>query len=202
MAVMVRIYDKNPNQREVRRVVDALERGGVIIYPTDSVYAFGCSINCPKAVEKLKQICGKDVSRLSVVFASIAQMSEFVRIDNEEFKVLKRNLPGPFTFILRAGSRTPDKVIGKRKTLGVRIPDNTIAAAIVETLGCPMLTASVKDDDRLIEYTTDPGLMLERYGSVLEAVVDGGIGDNIPTTTVDLSEGEPVVVRQGKGELK
>ncbi|MEG1405676.1 MAG: Sua5/YciO/YrdC/YwlC family protein, partial [Alistipes sp.] len=138
----------------------------------------------------------------AVVFGDIAQASEYCRVDNATFRILKRNVPGPFTFILSASARVPDKTLAKRKTIGVRIPDNAIPRAIVEALGCPLVTTSVKDRDHVVEYTTDPELIEERYGAEVAMVIDGGMGDKIPTTVIDLTDGNPVVVREGRGVLK
>lgn len=199
--MLTKIYEQNPSQRELQRVVEALERDGIVIYPTDSVYAFGCSIRSPKAIERLCRMRGKDGEDFAVVFADMAQVAEYCRVDNAAFRILKRNLPGPFTFVLPASSRVPDKALAKRRTLGVRIPANAVARAVVEALGAPLITSSVKDDDDVIEYTTDPELIHERYGREVAMVIDGGAGDNVPTTVVDLTDGEPVVLREGKGEL-
>lgn len=198
--MLTKIYDVNPSERELRRVVEALERDELIIYPTDSVYAVGCSLRSPRAIERLRRIKGS--GELSVVFESIAGIAEYCRVDNAVFRILKRNLPGPFTFILPASSRIPDKALGKRRTIGVRIPANVVACAIVSALGCPLVTTSVKDDDPVSEYTTDPELIHERYGREVALVVDGGMGDNVPTTVVDLTDDEPTILREGKGVLK
>ncbi len=200
--MLTKIYEQNPSERELRRIVEVLERDGVVIYPTDSVYAFGCSIHSPRAIEKLRRMRGKSSESLAVVFADLAQVAEYCRVDNAAFRILKRNLPGPFTFILPASSRIPDKALEKRRTIGVRIPANGVARAVVEALGAPLITASVKDDDEVVEYTTDPELIHERYGRDVEAVIDGGMGDNIPTTVVDLSGDEPEILREGKGDLQ
>lgn len=197
--MLTKIYDVNPSERELRRVVEALERDELIIYPTDSVYAVGCSLRSPRAIERLRRIKGS--GELSVVFESIAGIAEYCRVDNAVFRILKRNLPGPFTFILPASSRIPDKALGKRRTIGVRIPANVVACAIVSALGCPLVTTSVKDDDPVSEYTTDPELIHERYGREVALVVDGGMGDNVPTTVVDLTDDEPTILREGKGVL-
>lgn len=199
--MLLKIYENNPSPREVERVVKCLRDGGVIIYPTDGVYALGCSMQSGKAVARLKQICGKSDDRLTVVCRSLSEISELARVSNPQFKILKRNLPGPFTFILEASSRVPDKILGKRKTIGIRVPDNSIAMAILEALECPMVSASVKDDDEVLEYTTDPELIEERYEGTVDVVVDGGYGSLIPTTLVDLTEEEPEVLREGGGEL-
>ena len=200
--MLVKIYTENPSEKEIDRVVNLLERDGVVIYPTDSVYAFGCSLHSPKAIERLRRMRGKDAEAFSVVFGDIAQVAEYCRVDNTAFRILKRNLPGPFTFVLTASSRVPDKALEKRRTIGIRIPDNAISRAIVAALGCPLVTTSVKDDDQVVEYTTDPELIHERYGRDVALVIDGGMGDNVPTTVVDLTGDEPEVLREGKGELQ
>ena len=200
--MLVKIYGDNPSQRELKRVVEALERDGIVIYPTDSVYAFGCSLRSAKAVERLRRLRGRSEAPLTVVFHDIAQVAEYCRVDNAVFRILKRNLPGPFTFLLPASSRVPDKALERRRTIGIRIPAHPVARAVVEALGCPMITASVKDDDEVVEYTTDPELIEERYGREVSLVIDGGMGDNVPTTVVDLTGGEPEIVREGRAELQ
>ena len=200
--MLVKIYGDNPSERELKRVVEALERDGIVIYPTDSVYAFGCSLRSAKAVERLRRLRGRSDAPLTVVFHDIAQVAEYCRVDNTTFRILKRNLPGPFTFLLPASSRVPDKALERRRTIGIRIPAHPVARAVVEALGCPMITASVKDDDEVVEYTTDPELIEERYGRDVSLVIDGGMGDNVPTTVVDLTGGEPEIVREGRAELQ
>lgn len=200
--MLVKIYGDNPSERELKRVVEALERDGIVIYPTDSVYAFGCSLRSAKAVERLRRLRGRSEAPLTVVFHDIAQVAEYCRVDNAVFRILKRNLPGPFTFLLPASSRVPDKALERRRTIGIRIPAHPVARAVVEALGCPMITASVKDDDEVVEYTTDPELIEERYGRDVSLVIDGGMGDNVPTTVVDLTGGEPEIVREGRAELQ
>lgn len=200
--MLVRIYDKNPSERDLQRVADVLSHDGVVVYPTDGVYAFGCALRSAKGVARLRALCGKDLAELSVVFGSLSSIADYCRVDNAAFRVLKRNLPGPFTFILPASSRMPDKVLSKRRTIGVRMPANAIAHAVVERFGEPLLTASVVDRGGEQEYTTDPSLIEERYGRDVELVVDGGEGSVVPTTVVDLTQGEPEVVREGGGELK
>lgn len=200
--MLVKIYGQNPSERELKRVVEALERDGIVIYPTDSVYAFGCSLRSAKAVERLRRLRGRSDAPLTVVFDDIAGVAEYCRVDNAAFRILKRNLPGPFTFILPASSRIPDKALERRRTIGIRIPSHPVARAVVEALGCPMVTASVKDDDEVVEYTTDPELIEERYGREVSLVIDGGMGDNVPTTVVDLTGEEPEILREGRGELQ
>ena len=199
--MLAKIYEQNPSEKELQRVVDALERDEIIIYPTDSVYAFGCSLRSPKAIERLRRIRGKSEEKFTVVFENIAQVAEYCRVDNAVFRILKRNLPGPFTFVLAASARIPDKALERRRTIGIRIPDNLIPRAIVERLGAPLLTSSVLDDEET-EYMTDPELIHERYGRDVELVIDGGAGDAVPTTVVDLTGGEPEILREGKGILR
>ncbi len=202
MAKRVKLYEQNPSERELERVVKVLQDDGVIIYPTDGVYAFGCSLRSAKGVEKLRAISGKEEKLLSIVCTDISMVDKFARIDNSTFKILKRNTPGEFTFILEASSKVPDKALAGRHTVGVRIPNNNIPLAIVERLGFPLATASVKDDDEVVEYTTDPELIAERYDAVVDMVIDGGYGSLVPTTLVDLTSGEPEILREGGGELK
>ncbi len=200
--MLTKIYAENPSERELQKVVEVLRNDGIIIYPTDSVYAFGCSLRSPKAIERLRRMKGKDAGAFAVVFGELAQVAEYCRVDNAAFRILKRNLPGPFTFVLPASSRVPDKALEKRRTIGIRIPGNAIPRAIVAALGCPVVTTSVKDDDQVVEYTTDPELIHERYGRDVSLVIDGGIGDNVPTTVVDLTGEEPEILREGRGELQ
>ncbi len=201
--MLIKIYPENPNQRELERVVTILRDGGVIIYPTDTVYGIGCDISKPKAIEriiKIKEMRAKE-AKFSFICSDLSHVSDFARIDNSTFKLLKRNLPGPFTFIVPGLNRVPDYFISKRKTVGIRIPDNPIPLELVRLLGNPILTTSLKDDDDVIEYTTDPELIYEKYADVVDAIIDGGYGDNVPSTIVDCTTDEPVVIREGKGEL-
>lgn len=198
--MLTKIYEKNPSERELQRVVEALERGELVVYPTDSVYAIGCSLHAPRAIERLRRI--KAEGDFAVVFDSISQVADYCRIDNTTFRILKQNLPGPFTFILPASSRIPDKALEKRRTIGVRIPDNTIAQALIALLGCPLITTSVKTDEEIEEYTTDPELIHERYCHDVAWVIDGGMGQRVPTTIVNLTGDEPEIIREGKGILE
>lgn len=201
--MLIKIYPENPNPRDLDQVVDVLQNGGVIIYPTDTVYGIGCDISKPKAVEriiKIKEMKPKE-ARFSFICSDLSHIADYARIDNSTFKLLKRNLPGPFTFILPGLSRVPDYFISKRKTVGIRIPDNSIILELVKLLGNPILTTSLKDDDEVIEYTTDPELIYEKYQDLVDIVIDGGYGGNIPSTIVDCTEAEPTLVREGKGEV-
>lgn len=200
--MLLKLYDKNPSEKRLDEVVRLLERGGVVIYPTDSVYAFGCSLHAPKAIEALRRIKGKVAEEFSVLFESLSQVADYCRMENDAFRLLKRNLPGPFVFILPALSNMPDKALSKRKTIGVRIPDNAIARALVERLGVPMLTTSVEIVEGEEEYATDPELMEERFAGEVDLIIDGGYGSTGHTTLVDMTGDEPEVLREGVGELK
>lgn len=203
MAMFLKIYPENPNPRDLDTIVSILRDGGVIIYPTDTVYGIGCDITKPKAIEriiKIKEMKPKD-AKFSFICSDLSHIADFARVDNSTFKLLKRNLPGPFTFILPGLNRVPDYFMSKRKTVGIRIPDHSIIVELVRLLGNPILTTSLKDDDEVIEYTTDPELIYEKYEDLVEVVIDGGFGNNIPSTIVDCTTDEPTVVREGKGEL-
>lgn len=200
--MLLKLYRENPNERQIERIVSVLRDGGVIIYPTDGVYAYGCSLHSPKAVDRLKSITGKDKKEFSIMCSDLSHISDYAKIDNADFKILKRHLPGPFTFVMKASSKVPDKVLAKRKTLGIRIADNPITLAIVNALGAPLVTSSVKNRDQYEEYTIDPELIEERWGNVVDIVVDGGPGGLVPTTLVDLTGDEPEILREGGGVLQ
>ncbi len=200
--MLLKLYRENPNERQIERIVSVLRDGGVIIYPTDGVYAYGCSLHSVKAVDRLKAITGKDKKEFSIMCSDLSNISDYAKVDNADFKILKRNLPGPFTFVMKASSKVPDKVLAKRKTLGIRIADNPITLAIVNALGNPLVTSSVKSRDQYEEYTTDPELIQERWGNVVDIVVDGGPGGLVPTTLIDLTDSEPEILREGGGELQ
>jgi tRNA threonylcarbamoyl adenosine modification protein (Sua5/YciO/YrdC/YwlC family) len=202
--MLIKIYPDNPNPRDLDRIVDVLREGGVIIYPTDTVYGIGCDITKPKAVERIIKIKGikPKEAQFSFMCSDLSHISDFARVDNSTFKLLKRNLPGPFTFILPGFNRVPDYFMSKRKTVGIRIPDHPIPIELVKLLGNPILTTSLKDDDEVLEYTTDPELIFEKYSDLVDLVIDAGYGDNIPSTIIDCTEEEPIVVREGKGELR
>ena len=201
MAEFIKLFEENPNPRQVERVVDILRKGGLVIYPTDTVYGLGCDISNTKALERIARIKGIKLAKASWSFvcADLSNLSDYVRqIDSATFKILKRALPGPYTFILPCNNNLP-KDFKKRKTVGIRVPDNSIAQAIVEALGNPIVSTSIRDEDDILEYTTDPELIFEKWQSLVDVVVDGGYGDNIASTIIDLSDGYPEVVREGKG---
>ena len=203
--MLVRIYNENPNQKKIRQIADLLENGGIIIYPTDTVYAMGCSITARKAIEKIARFKGSnpDNPDLSLIFHDMSQLSEYTIIrDNTIFKLLKRNLPGPFTFIVQANSQIPKLFMGKKKTVGIRIPNNNIALELVRELGKPLITTSIHDPDQVIEYTTDPELIHEKYCDFVDVVIDGGFGNNEASTIVDCTGDEITIVREGLGILE
>jgi tRNA threonylcarbamoyl adenosine modification protein (Sua5/YciO/YrdC/YwlC family) len=201
--MLVKIYTENPNPKTISHVAEVLRADGVIIYPTDGVYAYGCSIRSVKGIERLKKIKGKSETEFSIMCADLARIADYAKVDTPTFKMLKRNLPGAFTFILRASNRVPERVMARRKTIGVRIADNTIAGAIVRELGVPLVTSSVKEWDDVAEYMTDPELIQEKWGGEVDMVIDGGLGSNVPTTLVEaVEEGEVVILRQGGGVLE
>lgn len=204
MAEFIRIYEENPNQREINKVVRVLKRGGLIIYPTDTVYGLGCDITNIKALEKVARLKGikLEKSNFSFVCHDLSNLSDYVKqIDTTTFKILKRALPGAYTFIL-PGSKSLPNPFKKRKTVGIRVPDNNIALDIVKQLGNPIISTSIRDDDEILEYTTDPELILEKWDNLVDLVIDGGYGGNDPSTIIDLSEDTPTVLREGKGSLE
>lgn len=203
--MLLKIYPENPNPKDVRRVVDVLRNGGIIIYPTDTVYGMGCDITNSKAVEKVARFKNVSVekSNFSFICSDLSHLSDFSKpVSNQVFKLLKKYLPGPFTFILDANSNVPRYFKGKKKTVGVRIPNNSIIIEIVKELGNPIMSTSIHDDDEIVEYSTDPELIYERFHDIVDIVVDGGYGDNIPSTIVDCTDDFPVIIRQGKGILE
>lgn len=200
--MLVKLYEENPNPKEIDKIVKVLQDGGLIVYPTDTVYAIGCDALNVRAVEKICRM--KDInpekSNLSIICYDLSNISEYARVNNNTFKLMKKNLPGPFTFILNTTSSLP-KIYKNKKTVGIRIPDNNIIRELVHTLGNPIMTTSVKDDDEVIEYTTDPELIYERYQDLVDIVIDGGYGGIEASTIVDCTGDEPEIMRQGKGEL-
>lgn len=200
--MIIKLYEENPSERHIRRIVECLNDGGVIVYPTDSVYTFGCSVAKPKALERIARIKQIDVAKhnFTFVFSDLSQISHYTRpISNTTFKVLKRSLPGPFTFILEANKQVPKVFQNKKKQVGIPIPDNNITRTIVEFNHGPVLSSSVYHDDEILEYRVDPELIHDIYGQQVDIVIDGGIGDNTPTTIVDCTNDEFEIIRQGKG---
>lgn len=203
--MLVRLYNENPNPREIRKIADILRDGGLIIYPTDTVYGLGCDITNSKAVEKVARWKGINVekSNFSFICSDFSHLSVYTKpISNSVFKIIKKNLPGPFTFILEANNNVPKYFKGKKKTVGIRIPDNNIIREIISELGNPIVSTSIHDEDEVLEYTTDPELIHEKYESFVDVVIDGGQGERIPSTIVDCSNNSIEIIREGKGKLE
>lgn len=204
MAQLVKIYPENPNPKELNKVLEVLRNGGLIIYPTDTVYGLGCDITNTRALERIAKIKGIKLEKANFSFIcyDLSNLSDYVKqIDTATFKILKKALPGPFTFILPGNNNLP-KEFKKKKTVGIRVPDNNIIREIVKLLGNPIVSTSIYDEDEILEYSTDPELIFEKWQDKVDLVIDGGYGDNIPSTIVDLSEGEPVLIREGKGDFE
>lgn len=203
--MLLRIHPDNPSERQINQAVDILERGGIIVYPTDSIYALGCSIYKPRSIEALARLRNvkPDKANFSFIFPDLSDLSIYTKpINNTVFKLIKRTTPGPFTFILEANNRIPKIVKGKKKTVGIRIPENNIARMIVKNLGHPIMSSSIHDEDELVEYMTDPELLYEKYHKRVDLVIDGGYGDNTPTTVIDCTGDDIELIRQGKGEIE
>ena len=202
MAEFIKIYNENPNPKEIAKVVKVLQSGGLVIYPTDTIYGLGCDITKTKSLEKIAQIKGVQLEKanLSFICNDLSHLSDYVKqLDSTTFKILKRALPGPYTFILPGSNNLP-KVFKKKKTVGIRIPDNNIIRTLVAELGNPIVSTSIRDEDDVLEYTTDPELIFEKWQGLVDVVIDGGYGDNEPSTVIDLTE-EPAIIREGKGSL-
>jgi tRNA threonylcarbamoyl adenosine modification protein (Sua5/YciO/YrdC/YwlC family) len=204
MAQFIKIYEDKPNETAIAKVVKVLKDGGLVIYPTDTVYGLGCDITNTKALERIAKIKGVklDKANFSFICHDLSNLSDYVKqIDTATFKILKRALPGPYTFILPGNNNLP-KEFKKKTTVGIRVPDNSIALEIVRQLGNPIVSTSIRDEDDVIEYTTDPELIFEKWQNQVDMVIDGGYGDNMGSTIIDLSGDEPIVIREGKGTLE
>ena len=202
--MLLKVYQENPAPRHIRQIIQVLNDGGVIIFPTDTVYAIGCSLFQKKALNRIEQIKGtkKEKKNYSILINNLSMLAEYTKpFDNHIFRLIRKNLPGPFTFILNANGNVPKIFQSKKKTIGIRMPDNNIVNSIIEELGHPLLATSLKDEDEVVEYTTDPELIYERYKDKVDLVVDGGYGDNEASTVVDCTSGTPEITRQGKGIL-
>lgn len=203
--MLLRIYPENPSHDRIRKVVEVLEGGGIVIYPTDTVYAIGCDIKAHKSIERIARMKGRNPQNpdMSLIFHDMSQLSDYTIVrDNTVFKLLKRNLPGPFTFIVQANNQIPKLFKNKKKTVGIRIPDNNLVLELVKELGRPIITTSIHDPDEVIEYTTDPELIYEKYRDFADIVINGGYGRNEASTIVDCTSEEIIIVRQGLGILE
>ena len=204
MAEFIKIYEDKPSEAAIKKVAEVLRNGGLVIYPTDTVYGIGCDITNSRALERLAKL--KDIklekANFSFVCSSLSNLSDYVRqIDTSTFKILKRALPGPYTFILPGNNDLP-KEFRKKKTVGIRVPDNNIIREIVKVLGNPIVSTSIHDEDEIVEYSTDPELIFEKWQNQVDLIIDGGYGDNVPSTIIDLSEPIPVIIREGKGSTE
>lgn len=205
MAEFIRLYEENPDPRRVRQIVEILRNGGIIIYPTDTVYGLGCDITNQKAVERICKIKGINPKKhnFSFVCADLSNIAHYTRVITKPvFKMMKKGLPGPFTFILEASSQVPKILHSNKKTVGIRVPNHGVPRAIVEELGQPILSTSIHDEDEIIEYSTDPELIFEKYQNLVDVVIDGGYGSNIPSTILDCTGDEVVLLREGLGDLE
>ncbi len=202
--MLLRIYPENPAPRHIRQVVECLQDGGLVIFPTDTIYGLGCSIQHPRAVDRIAAIKGirKENANFSFLFENLSLLSDFTKpINNDVFKTMKRNLPGPFTFILEANNNIPKLFQSKKRTIGIRIPDEPVIQAVLAELGHPIMTTSIHDDDELVEYATDPQDIYEKFKDKVDITIDAGFGGNIASTVIDCTGPEMLIIRQGKGEL-
>lgn len=203
--MLLKLYNENPDPKRIRQVVEVLRNGGIIVYPTDTVYGIGCDISKPRAIERIARFKGvkAEKANFSFIVYDLSHLSDYTRpLSNTVYKLMKKNLPGPFTFILEANNNVPRLLKSKKKTVGIRIPGNQIILDIVKELGNPILTTSVHSDDEVLEYTTDPELIHEDIGHLVDIVIDGGYGNNVPSTIVDCTSEEVEIVREGEKELE
>ncbi len=203
-AIFIKIYEENPNEKAIKEVVQTLREGGLVIFPTDTVYGVGCDLRSQKGLKNLAQLKGVKIEKaeFSFITDSLSNLSEYVgHIDTSVFKMLKRTLPGPFTFILEGSSHLP-KIFKNKKTVGIRIPNHTIALALVKELGNPIAITSIKDENAVVEYTTDPEDIYENWKHKVDIVINGGFCGNIASTVVDATQGSPIIIREGKGDIR
>lgn len=204
MAEFIKIYENNPNEKDIKRAVEIIKKGGLVIYPSDTVYALGCDVTHKNAYERLAQLKGvkPEKANFSFVCEDLSNLSDYVKqIDSKTFKLLKRALPGPYTFILPSNNKLTG-YFKKKKEVGIRVPDNTITQALIRELGNPIISTSIKDEDEVLEYTTDPELIFEKWHKHVDVIIDGGYGDNVASTIIDLTSENPVLIREGKGSLE
>lgn len=203
-AELIRLYPENPEEDKILKIVDVIRDGGLIIYPTDTVYGLGCDIFNNKALDRLKLIKGIKGKNLNLSFIcyDLSQLSEYTRrVDTPTFKLMKKTLPGPYTFILESSSKVPKILNVKKKTIGIRVPDNNIPRDIVKFLGNPIITTSIHNEDTVVDYTTDPSLIYDEFENRVDIIIDGGYGSNQPSTVIDCTGDYPEVVREGLGEI-
>lgn len=203
--MLIQLYPENPSEKKMEQVVQCLRSGGIIIYPTDTIYGLGCDITNQKAIERICKLKGikPEKANFSFVCSDLSHLSDYTKpVDSATFRILKKALPGPFTFILNASSKVPKLLNSKRKTVGIRVPDNNIARELVRMLGNPILSTSLHDDDEIIEYSTDPELIHEKYAELVDMVIDAGYGGHTASTIVDCTGDAPEIIRQGRGNLQ
>jgi tRNA threonylcarbamoyl adenosine modification protein (Sua5/YciO/YrdC/YwlC family) len=203
MAQFIKLYEDYNSEKDLKKVVDILRDGGIIIYPTDTVYGLGCDITKTRGLERIAKIKGVKLEKANFSFIchDLSNLSDYAKqVDTSTFKILKRALPGPYTFILPGSSNLP-KEFKRKATVGIRVPDNNIIREIVRLLGNPIVSTSIHDEDEILEYSTDPELIFEKWQDKVDLVIDGGYGDNTPSTIIDLTGNEPEVIREGKGSL-
>jgi tRNA threonylcarbamoyl adenosine modification protein (Sua5/YciO/YrdC/YwlC family) len=202
--MLLTLHPKNPNPRDLKKVLEILNQDGVIIIPTDTIYAMACRMDSRKGIERMSRIMGKKQEKVnySLLCADLANISDVTAgIDKNIFRLLKNNLPGAFTFILKANNQVSKLFSGNKKTIGIRVPDNAIAQTIIKELGVPLTVSTIHHEDEIIEYMTDPEEIHEKFEHLVDLVIDGGYGDNIPSTIIDCSGEEPIIVREGKGQI-
>ena len=202
-AEFIKLYSQNPDPRRIEHIVRALRNGAVIIYPTDTVYGMGCDIHNARAVERVAHIKGIKPAKndFSFICYDLSHIADYAKVSNQAFKLMKRVLPGPFTFLLEASGNVPKLLNTNKKTVGIRVPDHDIPRQIVRELGNPIITTSIRDEDEIIEYSTDPELIFEKFQHQVDIVIDGGYGGNVASTIVNATDDDFVIVRQGLGEL-
>jgi len=203
--MLLKIYPQNPSDRQMKIAVDCLASGGIVVYPTDTVYGVACDIFKPKALERIARIKNINLEKANFSFIcyDLSTLSEYTKpISNTVYKLMRKSLPGPFTYILEANNNVPKIFHSKKRTIGIRVPDNNIARELVRQLGNPLASTSIHDEDEIIEYTTDPELIHEKFHKLVDMVIDGGYGDNEASTVIDCTSGNPVLVRQGKGIIE
>jgi tRNA threonylcarbamoyl adenosine modification protein (Sua5/YciO/YrdC/YwlC family) len=200
--MLLKLYPENPDERKIRIIVNCLQQGGIIIYPTDTIYGIGCDITKYKVIERIAMLKGMNLKneRFSIICHDLSSLSDYTRpINNNIYRIMKKMLPGPYTFILQANNNVPKVFHSKRSSIGIRVPDNDIARAIVQELGNPIVSTSVKMAEDSEDYITDPELIYESFGNMVDIVIDGGYGGNIPSTVIDCTDDSPVLIREGKG---
>lgn len=204
-AEFIKLYPENPDPRKIQKIVETLGEGGVIIYPTDTIYGMGCDIHNQRAIERIALIKGIKPKKhnFSFICYDLSNISEYTRaLSTPVFKVMKKALPGPYTFILEANNQVPKILNSNKKTVGIRVPDNSIPRLLVKELGAPILSTSIRDDDQVVEYATDPELIYEKYRDLVDIVIDGGYGSNVASTVLDCTGDMIVLVRQGLGSIE